>query len=176
MHPRSRDSDRSCGPYARQCFQELTFGSCAFRGLGENGSEPAPKQRIARRLSGKLNGEWNEPRRLTRTRARARDRGVLLEERQQERALRGKVPVDRTLREPGGEGDFIECRDFKAPLGEQLEPGGDEKRPRLRFASLMNDSHEYPRYLSGPVAQVPEPAKARSAIPASIGDSEGSLD
>src|SRR6266550_1406797 len=173
---RSRDSGRSTGPYSRQRFEELPLGRGTVGRLREDGDEPATQERVARRLGGELHSQRNEPRRLPRTRTGAGDSGILLEEGEQKRALGGEVAVDRALRESGSQGDFIERRDLEATLGEQLEPCRDEKGPGLCLAALVNDSHEYPGYQQGPVAQDSEAMKGLKLIPAGIVDTYWSLD
>jgi len=56
------------------------------------------------------------------------------------------MPVDGALREAGSEGHLVQRHDLEAPLGEQLEPGGDEERAGFGFAALVNDSHGYLGY------------------------------
>ena len=80
------------------------------------------------------------------------------------------MPVDGALGEPRRQGDLIQGGDLKTSLGEQLQSGRDEERPRFRLAPLVNDSHEYLGYCPEPSAQDSEPGKPAELVPAGICD------
>src|SRR3989440_6781825 len=114
------------GQYAAERLEELSVGRPAIRRLGQHHSEPTAQQRVPHRLGGKLDGERNEPAGLPRPGAGARDRGVLLEQREQESAFRWKLPVDGALGEARGLGDFVERGELDASLCEHGETTLDE--------------------------------------------------
>src|SRR6267143_5115803 len=145
--------------HARERFQELAIGRCAVRRLRQHSRQPATQQRVTGRLGSKLNRQWNEPRGLSCARAGTSDRGVLLEEREQERTLGGEVAIDRALGESGSKCDLIQRRDLKATLGEQRQPSRNEEGPGFGFAALVNDSHGYLGYCLGPLPQAPSKGK-----------------
>src|SRR5207245_10056361 len=86
-------------------------------------------------------------------RAGASDGGVLLEQPQQERALRPELAIDRALREACRLCDLFEGRELDPALSEHTQPGLDEQHAGLRFSPLSHDTHEHPRYLSVSKAQ-----------------------
>ena len=95
--------------------------------FGQHQGQPPAQQRITNRLRCELQGERDEPGSLPSARARPGDRGVLLEQSQEEGAFRGEMPIDRALRKPRGEGDLIERGELKAALREQLETCSNKK-------------------------------------------------
>src|SRR6266849_6198171 len=111
--------------------------------FGEHQREPPTQQRIPHCLSGELDRERNEPGRSPGSGARARYRGILLEQRQQKGALGGKLAVDGAFGEAGSCGHFVQGRRLDAALGEELQASLEEQRSRLGLAPLMNDPHWY---------------------------------
>src|SRR5205085_4676618 len=103
--------------------------------------EPATQQRVPHRLRRKLDGEGDEPGRLTRPGAGASDRGVLLEQGEQKAAFRGKLPVDGPLGEPRRLSDLVQRGELDAALREHTETGLQQQLARFGLAPLSYDTH-----------------------------------
>src|SRR5436309_9772040 len=76
-------SDLGC-KRPRQGLEQPSFRSAPVRRFGEDHRKPPPEQRVAQRVSGEVNGDGDEPQCLSCSRSGTRDRGVLLEQGQEE--------------------------------------------------------------------------------------------
>src|SRR6266513_3850097 len=140
-------------PDSRQRLEQLTLWRRAIRGFGEHRRQTPSEQGIARRLGGKLDGQWDEPGSLARAGACPRDSGILLEERQEESTLGRKLSVDGALGEPGSLRDVVEGPKLQAPFGKHPQARLHKESAGFALAALTDDSHGYLGYASVPVRQ-----------------------
>lgn len=136
-----------------QGLEELAVRRCAIRRFGKDDRKTPPQERIARRLSSKLDGQRDEPGGLPGAGAGACDRSILLEERQEERALGWELPVDGALGEPRRLSDLIQRPRLQAAFGKQPQAGLNEEGASFAFAALTDDSHGYLGYAPVPNSQ-----------------------
>jgi len=124
----------------------LAFHGSPIRRFGQHLSEAPLEQRIAHSLGSELHGEGDEPGRLPGPWSRPRHRGVLLEERELERTLGRKLPVDRALGESGSLSDFVQRDRVEAALSEERQASLDQPGSSFRLTALSNDTHRNLRY------------------------------
>src|SRR6266513_3039114 len=137
---------RLCGrEHSCERLEQLPVGGAAVRRLGEHNGEAPPEQRIAHRVGGELQGEGDEPWCLARSCARPGHGGVLLEYGEEKRALRRKLPVDRTLGEAGRLSDVVEGGELDAALREDAQSRLEEQSFSLG-GSPLPDTHRNLRY------------------------------
>jgi len=107
--------------HPRQRLEQLALGRRPGRGFGQDQREPAPQQGIAERLGGELDGEGNEPVRLTGSRTGPRDGRELLKEGQEEGGLGAELAVNGAFGEARRRRYVVEGRQGQAVLGEDPE-------------------------------------------------------